>query len=386
MKVEPWVEGRRRDLDQKKPVILCVDDEPANLRLLERLLGPDGYEVIKAGDGIEALHIVATKEIDLVIMDVMMPGIDGYEACRRIKSDERYRQIPVIMITALDSKGDRIRGIEEGADEFLVKPFDRVEVLARVKMLLRTKQFEEMRRKSEKLAMIGLLAGGVGNELRNPLGVMSNAVFFLKMKLADSEEVIREYLDIITQEIDNAKKILSDFLDAISTRTPRTASLQMRKFMAAYLSKHRLPENIELRTEFPEDLPWFKTDPSHLEQVLRNLITNAGQAMPDGGTLTIRARAVQGFRKSNIEHEPVDGKAGPDYIEIDVSDTGTGITPENMKKLFEPLFTTKSRGIGLGLVVSRLLVEANGGKIAVNSRWGEGTSVIVTLPAAAREA
>jgi len=373
-------------LDQKKPVILCVDDEPANLRLLERLLGSDGYEVIKAGDGGEALHIVATKEIGLVIMDVMMPGIDGYEACRRIKSDERYRQIPVIMITALDSKGDRIRGIEKGADEFLVKPFDRVEVLTRVKMLLRTRQFDEMQRKSEKLAMIGLLAGGVGNELRNPLGVMSNAVFFLKMKLADAEETVWEYLDIITQEIDNAKKILSDFLDAISTRLPRTTSLQVQDFMAACLSKHRLSENIELRTEFPENLPWLKTDPSHLEQVLRNLINNAVQAMPDGGILTIRARAVQGCEEGGIEHEPVNKKTGPDYIEIDVIDTGTGIAPENMKKLFEPLFTTKSRGIGLGLVVSRRLMEANSGTIAVSSRLGEGTSVTVTLPAAARGA
>ncbi|HXE97907.1 MAG TPA: response regulator, partial [Dongiaceae bacterium] len=126
------------------PVILCVDDEPGNLKLLERTLGSSGYQVIKASNGQEALDIISSRTVDLVLTDVMMPGIDGFETCRRIKGYERYRHIPVVMITALDSKTDRIRGIEAGADEFLAKPYDHGEVLARVKMLLRTKQLDEM--------------------------------------------------------------------------------------------------------------------------------------------------------------------------------------------------------------------------------------------------
>ena len=126
------------------PVILCVDDEPDNLRLLERTLGTSGYQVVKASDGQEALDIIASRTVDLVLTDVMMPGIDGFETCRQIKEDERYRHIPVVMITALGSKSDRIRGIEAGADEFLSKPYDHAEVLARVKMLLRTKQLDKM--------------------------------------------------------------------------------------------------------------------------------------------------------------------------------------------------------------------------------------------------
>jgi len=131
-------------LNTLNSVILCVDDEPCNLRLLERTLGPSGYLVIKANDGREALDIIGSRKIDLVLTDVMMPGVDGFETCRRIKEDERYRHIPVVMITALGSKTDRIRGIEAGADEFLAKPYDHAEVLARVKMLLRTKQLDEM--------------------------------------------------------------------------------------------------------------------------------------------------------------------------------------------------------------------------------------------------
>ncbi|MDA8430944.1 MAG: response regulator [Geobacteraceae bacterium] len=131
-------------MNKLNPVILCVDDEPGNLNLLERTLGSSGYQVVKAAAGQEALDIIASRTVDLVLTDVMMPGIDGFETCRRIKGDERYRHIPVVMITALGSKTDRIRGIEAGADEFLAKPYDHGEVLARVKMLLRTKQLDEM--------------------------------------------------------------------------------------------------------------------------------------------------------------------------------------------------------------------------------------------------
>lgn len=125
-------------------VILCVDDEPGNLKLLERTLGSSGYLVLKASDGREALDTIAGRKVDLVLTDVLMPGVDGFETCRRIKEDERYRHIPVVMITALGSKMDRIKGIEAGADDFLAKPYDQAEVLARVKMLLRTKQLDEM--------------------------------------------------------------------------------------------------------------------------------------------------------------------------------------------------------------------------------------------------
>ncbi len=119
--------------------ILCADDEPANLKLLEAVLIPRGYEVIKAQNGREALSLIGIRNIDLVLLDVMMPEMNGFEVCKAIKSDERYRNIPVVMITALTSKKDRIRGIEAGADDFISKPFDQAEVVARAKMLLEMK-------------------------------------------------------------------------------------------------------------------------------------------------------------------------------------------------------------------------------------------------------
>jgi len=123
-----------------KPCILCVDDERANLKLLEAVLLPRGYEVITASDGTEALAKIKEHIVDLILLDVMMPNINGFDVCKIIKEDEIYRNIPVVMITALTSKQDRISGIEAGADDFISKPFENAEVLARIKMLLRIKE------------------------------------------------------------------------------------------------------------------------------------------------------------------------------------------------------------------------------------------------------
>ena len=128
---------------ERKPVILCVDDENMNLRLLEAVLGPSGYEFVEAHNGKAALDKVRDRPPDIILLDVMMPEMDGFEVCRTLKEDEAFQSIPIIMITALTSKRDRIKGIEAGADDFISKPFDEGEVLARIKMLLKMKFLNE---------------------------------------------------------------------------------------------------------------------------------------------------------------------------------------------------------------------------------------------------
>ena len=123
----------------KNPKILCVDDEPANLDLLEALLVPQGYAVIKAENGNEALTIIEEQKIDLVLLDVMMPEIDGFEVCKKMKGNERYRNVPIIMITATSATDDRVKGIQSGAEDFISKPIDSTEVLARIRALLKIK-------------------------------------------------------------------------------------------------------------------------------------------------------------------------------------------------------------------------------------------------------
>ena len=120
-----------------KPVILVVDDHVQNIELLEAYLIPQGYEIIRAGNGKDALTIVAGNEIDLMLLDVMMPGMDGFEVIRRVRQGEKTRLLPIILVTALQEKEDRIKGIEAGCDDFISKPVDKMELLARVRSLLK---------------------------------------------------------------------------------------------------------------------------------------------------------------------------------------------------------------------------------------------------------
>ena len=136
-------------MNPRNSIILCVDDEEANFKLLEKLLIPRGYAVVSAASGKDALLQIKSQAIDLVLLDIIMPGMDGFEVCRQIKEDQKLRSIPVIMVTALTAKQDRIRGIEAGAEEFLSKPFDLAEVLARINILLKMKGLDDERKRAE---------------------------------------------------------------------------------------------------------------------------------------------------------------------------------------------------------------------------------------------
>jgi PAS domain S-box-containing protein len=254
----------------------------------------------------------------------------------------------------------------------------------------RTRQLFEAQEnlvRKEKLSILGQLSGSVGHELRNPLGVMNNAVYFLKMIHADGDETTREYLDMIKHEIDNSQRIITDLLDFARTKTPQTTTVTVRQLLDESLGRCVIPENVELLTDLPDALPSLRIDPLQMGQVFQNLITNAVQAMPDGGVLRIEARRVQSSKfevrdseECNIEPRTLNIEPDGDFIEISVADTGAGIAPENMKKLFQPLFTTKPKGIGLGLVVCRNLTEANGGSIEVESKPGQGSTFSIQLP------
>jgi PAS domain S-box-containing protein len=218
--------------------------------------------------------------------------------------------------------------------------------------------------RNEKLAVLGQVAGSVGHELRNPLGVMSNAVYFLQTVLADADETTQEYLNIIKDEIAGSERIVSDLLDSVRTKPPRLETVDVKELIDRTLVKCNVPPGVRVEIEIPEKLPPLRVDPLQIHQVFRNLIANGIDAMSEGGTLTIQASE--------------DALAGT--IAIAVQDTGCGMTHEQMDKLFQPLFTTKARGIGLGLVVVKNLTEANGGQVKVQSKPGKGTIFAITLP------
>ena len=220
---------------------------------------------------------------------------------------------------------------------------------------------EELVRK-EGLAILGQLAGGVAHELRNPLGVISNAVYYLKTILPDADETTKEYLEIVSSEVHHGEKIVSALLDLSRTKLAEREEVAVSDLIVSLLEEQPPPEEVKVTTQIASDLAPVFVAPLQIGQVLANLVTNAYDAMPEGGEVFIRAEEEK------------------NQVHLSVTDTGSGISNENMKRLFEPLFTTKARGIGLGLAVSKNLVEANGGSIEVESEEGKGSTFTLRLP------
>jgi two-component system NtrC family sensor kinase len=255
--------------------------------------------------------------------------------------------------------------------EVKVKTHDEISTLANTFnfMVRKLKEFQEQLVLREKLAALGQMASVVGHEIRNPLGVINNAIYYIKTRLEmpsgkNPDPKIQKHIGIIEKEIAASDKIINDLLGFSRTRPPMAQSLDLNKIVEDSLSVISIPETVKVEIDLSLELPPALVNPDEIRQVFINLINNAWQAMPEGGTLKIR---------TYIEEE---------MAQVEISDTGCGISPENMKKLFTPFFSTKTKGTGLGLAAVQRIVERHKGKIKVRSRVGQGTTFIVSLPLA----
>lgn len=222
------------------------------------------------------------------------------------------------------------------------------------------------RLRKDKLIVLGQMADSVGHELRNPLSVMNNAVYFLKTVLAGADPITIEYLDIISTEIAGTERIVADLLDAVHTRQAEPQLARVEYLVRQALRHCIVPGQVTVEIEMPADLPPVELDPQQMQRVFSNLVSNAIDAMSGVGTLTIRAT--------------LDSHAA--QLRIGFNDTGPGVTPEQAAQLFQPLFTSRARGIGLGLMVVKNLVAANGGRMEVRSEPVRGATFTVVLPIA----
>jgi signal transduction histidine kinase len=223
------------------------------------------------------------------------------------------------------------------------------------------KNAQEQLLKSERLATIGQLAASVGHELRNPLGVLHNSLYLLESKLKDSDEKVRRQLETMKREVSRSNTIISDLLNFSRSGEPVFAPVDLMQTVEEALSKIPVPDGVDVVTDLAS-LPPVNADRIQLESVIINLVSNGIQAMPDGGTLTVEVSRAD------------------DCVQMRISDTGVGISKESFDKIFEPLFTTKSKGIGLGLCVTKRFIENHGGTIEVESTQNRGTTFRVKLP------
>jgi len=231
------------------------------------------------------------------------------------------------------------------------------------------KRTEELREaneqlvRKEKLAVLGQLSGAIGHELRNPLGAIKNAAYFLNMVLEDVEPEVKDCLEILEKEVNRSDRIITNILSFARPKPIVSRKTNLNDVIKEALTNVVIPDNIKLISKLEESLPIIRADPNLLAQVFRNVILNGIQAMHDGGKLTIDSSSAE-----------------QDWVAISITDTGPGIPDDVLKKLFEPLFTTKAKGIGLGLTITKDIVERHGGSVDIQSKVGKGTTFTIKLP------
>ncbi len=348
------------------PRILTVDDHLDNLALLEAILAPEGFTVIPARSGVAALEAIQTQSPDLVLLDVMMPEMDGFEVCRTLRRRLKTRFVPVIMITALTEVQDRIKGLDAGADDFISKPFNDSLLVAKIRSLLKLKQ---MRDELDDLQRD--FSNMIVHDLRAPVHSIQGLVELLREDLPAEGGHLR-LLELIGRSADKINRLISEFLDLGKLESGRLR-LNLNPddvvAIAARAIENFRPvgqrRRIELTLTASPSRIEAVVDTDRLDQVFSNLLQNAVKFSPTGGRIAVEIRA----RK--------------DGIRISVADEGPGLPAGGDEMIFEKYIQSENRdsGVGLGLYVCKAIIEAHGGAIWAENRPAGGARFVFELPA-----
>ncbi len=369
-------------------LILVVDDNKENRDVLSRRLERQGYGVVMAENGHQAMDAVRAREFDLVLLDIMMPEMDGYAVLQQLKADEALRHIPVIMISALDELDSVVRCIEMGAEDYLPKPFNPIILKARIGACLEKKRardcevilFTQLQQKHKRLQELEKLRDDLTNmivhDLRTPLTSVILGMLTLET-VGELDDIQREMIGIAISGGETLLAMINDLLDVEKMESGSMnldyAMLDAAEIVAgaasqvASLFKNK---NLTLVRQVAADLPPFRGDENKLRRVLVNLLGNAIKFTPTGGVLTVEAHLAENGQS----------------LVFSVSDTGEGIPPEAFERIFEKFGQVESRqggrsmSTGLGLTFCKLATKAHGGDIGVESVPGKGSKFSFTLP------
>ncbi|MEM8640647.1 MAG: response regulator [Cyanobacteria bacterium P01_G01_bin.54] len=421
--------------------ILVVDDTPSNLEIAIETLSAVGYEVAAVTSGERALKQLNFYHPNLILLDVQMPGIDGFETCRRIKETPLAATIPIIFMTALSDVDSKVKGFDLGAVDYITKPFQEKELLARVKTHLRLRQWsqelencvaertQELQAvldrlqqsqlqlvQSEKMSALGNLVAGVAHEINNPVGFLQGnikpaqdyvqdlfrLIDLYQEKMPNSDAEIEDEIKMIDLEF--MREDLPKLIGSMSTGVDRIRNISdsLRTFSrkdqdhkvafnihdgiesTLLILKHRTKANeqhpkVEVVKRYSE-LPEVQCFPGQFNQVCMNILANAIDAFDE---------ANQGKTYQEIEANPNQITIATSVInaqvQIQIQDNGCGMKPETVERIFEQGFTTKEvgKGTGLGMAIAhQIITEKHGGIIECHSEIGQGTTFIITLPLA----
>jgi signal transduction histidine kinase len=413
-------------------LILIVDDTPTNLEVISEALSDAGFDVAIATSGERALQLLERRLPDLILLDVMMPGIDGFETCRRIKANRHTCDIPIIFMTALSDTDSKVQALDLGAVDYIAKPFHEKEVIARVRTHLQLHQLtqhltEQVAQRtaelqtsqlqliqSEKMSALGNLVAGVAHEINNPVGCIVGNVGAVQEHISDLLGLIDLYheqfpqpgekitearqtidLNYVREDLPKLIKAMKDGGHRIksiseSLRTfSRTDSDQKQTFnlhqgidSTLLILRHRLKANerrpnIEVITDYGP-IPEIDCFPGQINQVFMNLLANAIDALDEFS---------QGRSYAELQAKPnqitIRTLMAAEQVTVIIADNGSGIPDATKARIFEHLFTTKQvgKGTGLGLAIAQqIIVEKHGGRIEVQSEPGQGAQFWIHLP------
>ena len=349
----------------KRTRVLVVDDNEQNTELLASKLETDGYETYTAYDGPEALEKVERFTPDLILLDIMMPKMDGYEVCRRLKAGEKTRHIPVIMVTARGEVEDKILGLDTGAEDYICKPCSLAEISARVRSILHTRELQIRLGEMEKLAALGQMVDGIAHEVRNPLMVIGGMARHIKEKVTD--EQVHGHINLIIREVERLERMV-ERID------------EYKRSQVSILKKEDINEVIkEIVNEIEEDAASRKEIGIKLSLMQKPPLLLIDKANFKKAVLNILQNSVDAIdKKGRIEILSAPSKDG--YIEIVIKDTGCGINAKELKDVFNPFYTSKMAGAGLGLTIAHKIIQDHKGGVTIESQEGKGTVVSIKLP------
>ena len=369
-----------------KQSLLLVDDEEGFRMAIARRLGKRGFVPKQASSGEKCLDILKQEPVDVVVLDVKMPGISGIETLKIIKQD--YKQIQVILLTGNVAISDGIEGIKSGAFDYLTKPVEIDHLVNKIKQAFEIISLEQEKQKeleyraklekkiidTERLVSLGTLSTGIAHEINNPLAIINESAGFMKEVVSAPEmfehsqkNALLKGIEKIEKSIKRARKITHQLLGHVKKQGSQISEVNLKALLyetLGLLKKELEDKNITIAWEIDKTKTIFWSDPYKIRQVLINLLNNAIHALEKNGSITLSI--------SNID----------DYVMLEISDNGTGIPKENLGKIFDPFFTTKSfeQGTGLGLFVVHKILSGLDGEIEVTSTLGKGTSFKIKLP------
>ena len=404
-----------------KNTIMIVDDEQEQIESLKGILGEFGFDMQVAFNGYQVFELLEETLPDIILLDVLMPEMDGFEVCRRLKEDKRTRDIPVIFMACLTETVNKVTGLELGGADYITKPFQKEEVLTRVKThfvmrqlllqldqtkkslddevshrthelansneqlkkeLAEHKRMEKILKQARKMEAISTLSSGIAHDFNNILSIIIGYGEMAAMENPPENSKVGTCLEKINSAAFRARELVQHLLTFCRQTEQKKTHIKISPILKYVLNslKANLSFAIEIKKEIQEETGMVLADPAQIHQLILNLCQNAGHAMKEnGGILRISLKQVFLDSEKVTEHPNL---VSGHYLSILIQDTGPGMDQKTLERIFDPYFTTKEpgEGTGLGLAVAQGIAVSHGGTILVESRPGSGSSFEVLLP------